>query len=164
MSQLMLGPASLVNHGVPEMVNCDLIPSEGFVILRPREGYIEGEELFISYGTSEWFTDRGLVSQSAKPAQLQNSTGSDSTKVNREVAAFRIMTPAFLIPKDVADPVLLDHALPIEEVLLLPLWPGRINEAEPPNVELQVMVDGLPIRDIKRKAQELCDAPGLLGI
>lgn len=25
------------------------------------------------------------------------------------------MTPAFLIPKDVADPVLLDHALPIEE-------------------------------------------------
>lgn len=47
-----------------------------------------GEELFISYGTSEWFTDRGLVSQSAKPAQLQNSTGSDSTKVNREVAAF----------------------------------------------------------------------------
>ncbi|CAK9069950.1 unnamed protein product [Durusdinium trenchii] len=151
MSQLMLGPASLVNHGVPEMVTRQC--QKRRVINMP------GEELFISYGTSEWFTDRGLVSQSAKPAQLQNSTGSDSTKVNREVE--RIMTPAFLIPKDVADPVLLDHALPIEEVLLLPLWPGRINEAEPPNVELQVMVDGLPIRDIKRKAQELCDAPGI---
>ncbi|CAK9034316.1 unnamed protein product [Durusdinium trenchii] len=173
MSQLMLGPASLVNHGVPEMVNCDLIPSEGFVILRPREGYIEGEELFISYGTSEWFTDRGLVSQSAKPAQLQNSTGMCLSKLRADTKTAdllaassiateeRIMTPAFLIPKDVADPVLLDHALPIEEVLLLPLWPGRINEAEPPNVELQVMVDGLPIRDIKRKAQELCDAPGI---
>ena len=40
-----------------------------------------GEELFISYGASEWFTDRGLISEVAKAAESTAEFGGLEEKI-----------------------------------------------------------------------------------
>ena len=43
--------------------------------------WLAGEELFISYGASEWFTDRGLISEVAKAAESTAEFGGPEEKI-----------------------------------------------------------------------------------
>ncbi|CAJ1409193.1 unnamed protein product [Effrenium voratum] len=169
-SQLLLGAVSLVNHGAPEQVNCELRIHQGFGELRSRRDLAAGEELFISYGASEWFTDRGLAledAESPRPedagvclSHLAGSPGSMSLTAGFRIAAKeQITTPAFLIAADVADAALLPFALPVGEALLLPSWPGRLEQAEgEANVHLEIRLDGGPLTG-QVEAQSLIDSP-----
>lgn len=177
MSQVMLGVGSLVNHGASnQQVNCDLqLDYQGFGILRARRELTPGEELFISYGTSEWFTDRGLVSQPVQTPVDRQAGGHCLSHLQPDpsslallaashiVAEEHLRTPAFLIASDVAHESMLPYALVVEEVMILPLWPGRLakeDKQHPANVRLEVLADGLPVHLANVKAHDVCDSTG----
>lgn len=177
MSQVMLGVGSLVNHGASnQQVNCDLqLDYQGFGILRARREITPGEELFISYGSSEWFTDRGLVSQPVQTPVDRQAGGHCLSHLQPDpsslallaasqiVAEEHLRTPAFLIASDVAHESMLPYALVVEEVMILPLWPGRLakeDKQHPANVRLEVLADGLPVHLANVKAHDVCDSTG----
>lgn len=61
-SLLMLGSVPMVNHGPHSRVNAKVHSiSQNFAELRAFRRLAAGEELLVSYGNAEWFSDRGIM-------------------------------------------------------------------------------------------------------
>ncbi|CAE7265998.1 esiB [Symbiodinium sp. CCMP2456] len=193
MSRLMVGPASLANHGVGDQVNCDLQVKEAAARqdnvwqqegstaeLRTRRHIEAGEELFISYGTEEWFSDRGLQASEEVRTGSADEGGTCVSHVTADLnspglvasrrlpAKERLLSPAFLLPAAFAEalegsPGARD--LLAGEVSVLPVaFPGRFtaeSSTRPANAELQIRVDGRPLTQEPVEAQALADSSRL---
>eukprot|EP00439_Symbiodinium_sp_Y106_P014806 s3518_g2.t1 len=181
MSRLMVGPASLANHGAGDQVNCDLhVMEEGSTAeLRTRRHIEAGEELFISYGTEEWFSDRGLsASEVRKGSGEEGGTcvshvtadprSSGLVASRRLPAKERLVSSAFILPTAFAtalDKIPSATDLLAGEVSVLPVaFPGRLtaeSSTQPANAELQIRVDGRPLTQEPVEAQALADSSRL---
>ncbi|CAE8713111.1 unnamed protein product [Polarella glacialis] len=83
----MLGVVSMINHGLPEMVNSALSSSSsGLSELRMMKSLRAGQELLVSYGSAEWFSDRGLRFDSQLGEENNNNDNNSSNNNNRPPA------------------------------------------------------------------------------
>ncbi len=160
---VLLGAASMLNHGQPEMVNVRFSrDSDSIIKVIANRDIEEGEELFTSYGSEDWFLDRHIPYRKLtdfekldlSPAQKgvcldsfsPDSFGSVVTERHLR-ASERIQSPVFLIPRWLASRQtgLMSHCFgdPAWDVIALPfLVPGTLaGLQEEANVVYSLSID-----------------------
>ena len=160
---VLLGAASMLNHGQPQMVNVRFSrDSDSIIKVIASRDIEEGEELFTSYGSEDWFLDRhipyrkltDLEKLDLSPAQKgvcldsfsPDSFGSVVTERHLR-ASERIQSPLFLIPRWLASRQsgLMSHCFgdPAWDVIALPfLVPGTLaGLQEEANVVYSLSID-----------------------
>ncbi|CAJ1376230.1 unnamed protein product [Effrenium voratum] len=147
---VLLGPASMLNHGSSQMVNVRVSRNRTSTWLLANRNTEAGEELFTSYGSDDWFLDRWInYSQPAPGLQTRRSSFQDGRCMDALVAqsqgvaagkALRtgevVESPGFLLPRHLAaqNPQLMAHSAgdPSWDFVILPLagtffGPGQVN-------------------------------------
>lgn len=157
---VLLGAASMLNHGA-EMVNVRFSISEAVIEVVADRDIEEGEELFTSYGSEDWFLDRHIEYKRPDIAEIHNlrylpgefsgacldtlapDTFSETIVTAAHISAGdTIQSPFFLIPRWLAEKAEVTsrcYGHPGWDIVLLPfLLPGSL-EASAVSTEANVV-------------------------
>ena len=131
---VLLGAASMLNHGEAEMVNVRFSrESESIIKVVANRDIEEGEELFTSYGSEDWFLDRHIPYK--KPEDIHNlrfPTGSPSVCLDT------------LVPDALSESIVAENSMSAGDVIhspffLMPQWLSRWLSQKGEDGEVMVM-------------------------
>eukprot|EP00438_Fugacium_kawagutii_P035532 Skav214488 [mRNA] locus=scaffold1011:72018:73691:- [translate_table: standard] len=186
---VLLGAASMLNHGSTEMVNVRFSrESESIIQIVADRDVQEGEELFTSYGSEDWFLDRHIAYQ--EPTEALTNLGSahftgdcletiapdnssEAIVAKRSLNAGDIIqSPVFLIPRWLASQAteVMSHSFshPAWDVVVLPfLLPGSLAKQDLetfPNVVYSVSMEAEVAKHQIHHAVSIYQSSGTLRI